>query len=126
MAGQSMSYVKFDTKSFLAKISKTKVPPATVATTATLLAKKVEGNNFVAVVADVASPSVENENFKSILKLDIKKVDYENGNMGATVFRIVCINGYKWLQYEGMHGSISQMFQSNVMNGNAQPIQCKN
>lgn len=61
-----------------------------------------------------------------VTTLDIKKVDYENGNMGATVFRVVCINGYKWLQYEGMQGSISQMFQSNVMNGNAQPIQCKN
>lgn len=61
-----------------------------------------------------------------VTTLDIKKVDYENGNMGATVFRVVCINGYKWLQYEGMRGSISQMFHSNVMNGNAQPIQCKN
>ena len=46
--------------------------------------------------------------------------------MGATMFRVVCINGYKWLQYNGVHGSISQMFQSNIMNGNAQPIQCKN
>ena len=61
-----------------------------------------------------------------VTTLDIKKVDYENGNMGATVFRIVCINGYKWLQYEGMQGSISQMFQSNILIGNAQPIQCKN
>lgn len=61
-----------------------------------------------------------------VTTLDIKRVDYENGNMGATVFRIVCINGYKWLQYDGMHGSISQMFQKDVMNGNAQPIQCKN
>ena len=61
-----------------------------------------------------------------VTTLDIKKVDYENGNMGATMFRIVCINGYKWLQYEGMKGSISQMFQGNVINGNAQPIQCKN
>ena len=61
-----------------------------------------------------------------VTTLDIKKVDYENGSMGATVFRVVCINGYKWLQYEGMQGSMSQMFQSNVMNGNAQPIQCKN
>ena len=58
--------------------------------------------------------------------LEVKKINYENGNIGATVFRIVCINGYKWLQYDGMHGSISQMFKSNVINGNAQPIQCKN
>ena len=61
-----------------------------------------------------------------VTTLEVKKVDYENGNMGATVFRIVCINGYKWLQYEGMQGSISQMFQSNIIIGNAQPIQCKN
>ena len=61
-----------------------------------------------------------------VATLEVKNVNYENGNIGATVFRIVCINGYKWLQYEGMYGSISQMFQSNVMNGNAQPIQCKN
>lgn len=61
-----------------------------------------------------------------VTTLEVKKVDYENGNMGATVFRIVCINGYKWLQYDNMRGSISQMFQSNVINGNAQPIQCKN
>mgnify|MGYP003456202277 FL=1 len=61
-----------------------------------------------------------------VTTLEVKKVNYENGNMGATVFRVVCINGYKWLQYEGMQGSISQMFQSNVINGNAQPIQCKN
>ena len=61
-----------------------------------------------------------------VTTLEKKRIDYENGNMGATVFRIVCINGYKWIQYEGMQGSISQMFQSNIMNGNAQPIQCKN
>ena len=58
--------------------------------------------------------------------LEVKKINYENGNIGPTVFRIVCINGYKWLQYDGMHGSISQMFQKDAMNGNAQPIPCKN
>lgn len=61
-----------------------------------------------------------------VTTLEVKKVNYENGNIASTIFRIVCINGYKWLQYDGMHGSISQMFQSNIMNGNAQPIQCKN
>ena len=61
-----------------------------------------------------------------VTTLEIKRVNYENGNIAATVFRIVCINGYKWLQYEGMQGSISQMFQKDVMNGYAQPIQCKN
>ena len=57
---------------------------------------------------------------------EVKRVDYSNGNMSATTFRIVCINGYKWLQYDGMHGSISQMFQNDRMNGYAQAIPCKN
>ena len=64
-----------------------------------------------------------------VTTLDIKKVDYENGNMGATVFRVVCINGYKWLQYEGMHGSISQMFENNEINKFVyvtKAIPCKN
>ena len=57
--------------------------------------------------------------------LKVKRIDYENGNMVATVFRVVCINGYKWLQYDGMHGSISQMFESNI-NGLAKQIKCEN
>ena len=61
-----------------------------------------------------------------VTTLEVKKVNYENGNIAATIFRVVCINGYKWLQYDGMHGSISQMFQKDAMNGNAQPIPCKN
>ena len=61
-----------------------------------------------------------------VTTLEVKRVDYANGNMADTIFRIVCINGYKWLQFDGMRGSISKMFQSNIMNGNAQPIQCKN
>lgn len=65
-----------------------------------------------------------------VTTLEKKRIDYENGNIGPTIFRVVCINGYKWLQYEGMQGSISQMFKHNVtngiMNGNAQPIQCEN
>ena len=61
-----------------------------------------------------------------VTTLDIKKVDYENGNMGATVFRVVCINGYKWLQKDGEHGSISQMFQNDRINKNAQAIPCNN
>ena len=60
----------------------------------------------------------------NVTTLEVKKVNYTNGNIGGTVFRIVCINGYKWLQYDGKHGSISQMF--HLMNGNAQPIQCNN
>lgn len=61
-----------------------------------------------------------------VTTLEVQRVNYENGNMGATVFRIVCINGYKWLQYEGMQGSISQMFQNDRINKNAQAIPCNN
>ena len=65
-----------------------------------------------------------------VTTLEVKRVDYANGNIGVSTFKVVCINGYKWLQYDGVHGSISQMFQRNVtngiMNGNTQPIQCKN
>lgn len=61
-----------------------------------------------------------------VTTLESKRIDYENGNIGPTIFRVVCINGYKWLQYNGGNGSISQMFQSNVMNGNSQPIKCNN
>lgn len=62
----------------------------------------------------------------NVTTIDKKRIDYENGNMGATVFRIVCINGYKWLQYDGMHGSISQMFENNILTRNAQAIPCNN
>lgn len=62
-----------------------------------------------------------------VTTLEVKRVDYENGNIiASTIFRIVCINGYKWLQYNAVNGSMSQMFKSNVINGNAQPIQCNN
>ena len=59
-----------------------------------------------------------------VTTLEVKNINYENGNFGPTVFRIVCINGYKWLQYEGMQGSISQMFENN--NNIAKAIPCKN
>lgn len=61
-----------------------------------------------------------------VTTLDKKRIDYENGIMGATMFRVVCINGYKWLQYHGEHGSISQMFKNDRMNGYAQAIPCNN
>lgn len=61
-----------------------------------------------------------------VTTLEVKRVDYSNGNIMPIVFRIVCINGYKWLQYDGIHGSISQMFQNDRMNGYAQAIPCKN
>ena len=59
-----------------------------------------------------------------VTTLEVKRVNYENGNIAATVFRIVCINGYKWLQYDGIQGSISQMFQNNMQR--TMPIKCKN
>ena len=61
-----------------------------------------------------------------VTTLEVKKINYQNGKVGDVILKVVCINGYKWLQYEGMQGSISQMFQKDVMNGYAQPIQCKN
>ena len=61
-----------------------------------------------------------------VTTLEVNKVDYENGQISVTIFRIVCINGYKWLQYNAVNGSMSQMFKSNVINGDAQPIKCNN
>ena len=58
--------------------------------------------------------------------LEVKRVNYENGSMADTIFRIVCINGYKWLQKDGEHGSILQMFQNDRINNNAQAIPCNN
>lgn len=57
--------------------------------------------------------------------LEVKRINYENGNIGASIFRVVCINGYKWLQKDGEHGSISQMFQNNN-NNMAKAIPCNN
>lgn len=51
-----------------------------------------------------------------VTTLDKKRIDYENGIMGGTTFRIICINGYKWLQYHGERGSMSQMFENNEIN----------
>lgn len=61
-----------------------------------------------------------------VTTLEVKKVNYENGNIGATMFRIVCIDGYKWLQFGITSGSISQMFQNDRINKNAQAIPCSN
>ncbi len=59
-----------------------------------------------------------------VTTLEVKRVDYENGDIGATIFRIVCINGYKWLQFKGQQGSMSQMFENSL--GKTMPISCKN
>ena len=60
-----------------------------------------------------------------VTTLEVKKINYQNGSIGGTVFRVVCINGYKWLQKDGEHGSISQMFQNNN-NNMAKAIPCNN
>ena len=60
-----------------------------------------------------------------VTTLETKQVNYENGSLGSTYFKILCINGYKWLQYEATYGSISQMFENNN-NNIAKAIPCKN
>ena len=65
--------------------------------------------------------SAEELNFTT---LEVKRINYENGSIGASVFRIVCINGYKWLQYEGRQDSISQMFTE--VNNQPRLVKCEN
>lgn len=38
----------------------------------------------------------------------------------------LCIEGYTWLQYQGGHGSNSQMFVEDEKTGLAKPIKCTN
>ena len=59
-----------------------------------------------------------------VTTLEVKRINYENGNIGATMFRIVCINGYKWLQKDGEYGSISQMFTE--VNNQPRLVKCEN
>ena len=63
-----------------------------------------------------------------VTTLEVKRVNCENGNIiGGTVFRVVCINGYKWLQYDGRNSSIYQMFESGpAQYGYSIPIKCNN
>ena len=60
----------------------------------------------------------------TVTTLEVKKINYQNGNIGATMFRIVCINGYKWLQKDGEYGSISQMFTE--VNNQPRLVKCEN
>ena len=60
-----------------------------------------------------------------VTTLENKIVDYENGRLKDTYFKILCINGYKWIQLGFDNGSISQMFQNNN-NNIAQAIPCEN
>lgn len=57
--------------------------------------------------------------------LEVKRIDYENGRIIPNYFRILCINGYKWLQFKDQNGSVSQMFESGI-NGYSVPIKCNN
>ena len=64
-----------------------------------------------------------------VTTLDVMNVYYQNGKIGDTRFRIVCVNGYKWLQYGLENGSLSQMFENNEINKFgyvAKAIPCKN
>ena len=60
-----------------------------------------------------------------VTTLDVKRINYENGQIAPNYFRILCINGYKWLQFKDQNGSVSQMFES-VNYGHPQLIKCKN
>ena len=57
--------------------------------------------------------------------LEEKQVNYPNGMMGPTQFRILCINGYKWLQFGGSNGSMAQMFEWEFLLKTT-PIKCEN
>ena len=59
-----------------------------------------------------------------VTTLEVKKINYQNGKVGDVILKVVCINGYKWLQYEGMHGSISQMFTE--VNNQPRLVKCEN
>ena len=51
-----------------------------------------------------------------VTTLESKPVNYENGEIGATIFRILCINGYQWLQSgSGNTKTLSQMFENNIV-----------
>lgn len=65
--------------------------------------------------------------------IEIKSVDYQNGNLAAINFRVICINGYQWLQSgEANTRSISQMFENNIVYAggmkmyNVSAIKCEN
>jgi hypothetical protein len=63
--------------------------------------------------------------------IETKVVDYPNGALGGTTFRVICINGYQWLRTgDGQGRSISQMFNNNSVNAfgavSAKAINCEN
>ena len=68
----------------------------------------------LAVIADI-----------KVKTLETKSVNYENGALTATTFRIVCINGYKWIQSGSVNTTtLSQMFIE--VNNQPRLIKCEN
>ena len=68
----------------------------------------------LAVIADI-----------KLKTLETKSVNYENGALTATTFRIVCINGYKWIQSGSVNTTtLSQMFIE--VNNQPRLIKCEN
>lgn len=68
-----------------------------------------------------------------VTTLETKTVNYENGEIGASTFRILCINGYQWLQSgSGSTKTLSQMFENNIVYAggvkmyNVSAIKCEN
>lgn len=57
--------------------------------------------------------------------LEEKLIDYPNGLFGPSQFRILCINGYQWLQFGGANGSASQMFEWDFVLKTT-PVKCEN
>ena len=59
-----------------------------------------------------------------VTTLEVKKINYQNGKVGDVILKVVCINGYKWIQFDGMCGSISQMFTE--VNNQPRLVKCEN
>ena len=59
-----------------------------------------------------------------VTTLEVKKINYQNGKVGDVILKVVCINGYKWLQKDGEYGSISQMFTE--VNNQPRLVKCEN
>lgn len=58
--------------------------------------------------------------------LEEKLIDYPNGLFfGPSQFRILCINGYKWLQFGNSNGSMAQMFEWDFVLKTT-PVKCEN
>ena len=77
------------------------------------------------------SLSVQAEELK-VTTLETKQVNYENGRLGASYFKIICINGYQFLytMYGKGDGSTTQMFyspksgNSNISTKPSTPLKC--